>query len=1646
MKNLLSLGAPMAERMKKNLEDFFFVQASTPLGFLQIIFWLRFAIFLILIINFRLGFPGSSTDTWVKALLIGYGAFALLLLWIMYFRPTEFVSRQVQLLQIGVDSSVIMMLYIRAQDPESDLFLLLFLPVLVLARFFDLQFVTFFMCVVAVVTIVSGVAWTEQAELFSLQYWFRNLLPRFGFLFILSFFYLIYYRRRGMEEHLKNSAASLVDSLNQLWMGNFTIDRSLHILWADEQVRSRHKIPEEKASCINVFCKRMSMTGSACDQCPIVAAFRQQDGSREYRTTFVDREGITYSAGLEISLSRDSEGNPVQASVRVQDLDRLKDYEGHLFSYADNFERVSDQRRSEELAQWDAITRRLKSLTAALETLPSSDLEQAVRDVILSATSQLNAQVVILSKPALDVKSGQMGLQISFQWGLSAADAHDMPFVPLDSNSLAVKAFTRGEFQFVEDVTNSSHPYYLEVLRRNNLRAQACFPLKTEGQSLGVISWFRKRAGGFSFEELKMGQAFANVIALMIASRDAMSETTHQAEERRRLLGTLEKLGFSLTAGGRPQELAQQIADFICQTLHVETAAIFLQDGHKLHRVAISKLEANWYAEESYHIGEGLTGQAVLPQNGKPYGKTLYVNDVPHEAAALPRFIENYSRRLASKKVQHLMAVPLNGQGGTFGVLRILNKLTEGGEVDPAGFTRQDVETLEAVANSVGILLENSRQLLKQRILTEVAQSFIASLSYEKVLQNSLEQAVQLLKAELGFILLWGEETNGLTFRVTTGAGASRLQQQALPRGHGMAYEVLETGEPQLVSDTAGDDRFESWLYQRTGLHIRSLLSVPLRLPDGRLTGVLELASQQPDTFNLSDASLLGDLTPWIGIAISNALRYQTQTQRAEFLSRLQGCVHRIGSAGDKKLTMDSVARSASELMNCEIAGVALYDERHHEIYALPDAGYVGAPPEYVREFRFSIDRPGGQVLREGKVRTCEDASRQSSTIFGRRLVDPLGARGIIAAPLLEDSLSEESRIIGVLYAASRRARRWTEDDQTFFSILAKHSAMAIRNAELRDRRERRAQLLNLIHEVSIAGQMTDDINLILNIILTAITAEYGLRFNRALLMLYDKHNGVLRGITGIGQLEDQEARRIWENLDHEEHNMKTYVREVLKKKSVPYYTTLHYKASNLVIPVNSGSTEVLSRVLRTHQPEIVDAQQSDVIIHPDFFNLMQPGVFLVTPLIVKDQVLGVLVVDNKFNQLPIEELERELLDACASQAAAAIQRSELHRRLKQQVDALDRLQQVVGSFSELASPQEALRRIAQAAKDLLRADTSQLIPYQAQQGKMLIEEAVGVGFPATFKHKSQISEHGLTRLVLNETSDMLVVENLDSRSDLNSRTASELGIKSVVGCRLEFAGEIIGVLYVNYLVQHRFDKPELDILRTLARHAAVAIHNSRLMEENRSLAAQAERSRLREDLHDILGKLQFKISAEAESIYEKLKKRDRLLAAQAEELWLYARHIYVQLERIMEDMVDTTLPESGLPEALRNLLAEVRIPLESISVQGESRASPEVELMFYRICQEAVVNIIKHAGLPENKRGLVEISLEQRPDYTRLVVQDRGRGFSQELLQDRRKSIGLASMQARAKKINASICISSKPGEGVYIEVRAPRRLKEKS
>jgi signal transduction histidine kinase len=590
----------------------------------------------------------------------------------------------------------------------------------------------------------------------------------------------------------------------------------------------------------------------------------------------------------------------------------------------------------------------------------------------------------------------------------------------------------------------------------------------------------------------------------------------------------------------------------------------------------------------------------------------------------------------------------------------------------------------------------------------------------------------------------------------------------------------------------------------------------------------------------------------------------------------------------------------------------------------------------------------------------------------------------------------------------------------------------------------RRAQLLNLLHQSGIAGQLTNDPEITYNIILTALTAEYGLRFNRALLLLYDKEQNVLKGFTGIGQLEPSEAYHLWETLDHRSHDFKRYINEL--SNGTFHYTALHYEAKNLEIPIEGDINEVFSRVFTSKKIEIVNPSNEQGKLHKDFYQIFDANPFVVVPLLVNNEVMGMMVVDNKFSGVPIQSMELDLLEFCASQMAAAIYRSNLHKQLEERIHVLEKIQELTRAFLELAEPREVLHRVVEATTDILHADVVYLVPYDPQIAEPIIDDAVSFGAATDFRHEEIFNIHSLTARALQEPDGLIVVEDLSFQKDLIGRFAEQEDIHSVAVCRLDLRKKIVGMLYVNYRTHHWFNDQEVNTLRMLAGQAAVAINNAQLLLQNEALATQRERNRLREDLHDVLNTYAFKIMEPAESIYEKEKNKeqsDKELVEEAEELWRFSRHTYQQLENILVDMREPILVERGLSEALK-VLAHSRLPNAHLTIRDIVRPSADVELVLYRICQEAISNIRKHANIPKDDSDMVKITLELDHHQSRLVVQDFGVGFSPEIMTNRKQGMGLQAMHDWARKVGAQINISSMPGKGTSIEVVVPMHEQE--
>ena len=169
-------------------------------------------------------------------------------------------------------------------------------------------------------------------------------------------------------------------------------------------------------------------------------------------------------------------------------------------------------------------------------------------------------------------------------------------------------------------------------------------------------------------------------------------------------------------------------------------------------------------------------------------------------------------------------------------------------------------------------------------LLNQASQALSSTLDLDKVLITVLDEVRRLLGAVASSVWLIDSETEELVCRQATEPQGDIVRGWRLPPGEGIAGWVACTGKSLIVPDLRLDERHYKVVDQSTGLTIRSIISVPLRVRED-VIGVLQVVDEDLDRFKSADLALLEPLAATAAIAIENARLYAEEQQRAEALA-----------------------------------------------------------------------------------------------------------------------------------------------------------------------------------------------------------------------------------------------------------------------------------------------------------------------------------------------------------------------------------------------------------------------------------------------------------------------------------------------------------------------------------------------------------------------------------------------------------------------------------------------------------------------------------------------------------------------------------------------------------------------------------------
>lgn len=220
-----------------------------------------------------------------------------------------------------------------------------------------------------------------------------------------------------------------------------------------------------------------------------------------------------------------------------------------------------------------------------------------------------------------------------------------------------------------------------------------------------------------------------------------------------------------------------------------------------------------------------------------------------------------------------------------------------------------------------------------------------------------------------------------------------------------------------------------------------------------------------------------------------------------------------------------------------------------------------------------------------------------------------------------------------------------------------------------------------------------------------------------------------------------------------------------------------------------------------------------------------------------------------------------------------------------------------------------------------------------------------------------------------------------------------------------------------------------------IAQQAAVAIENARLYEEAQNAAVLAERQRLSRELHDSVSQALYSIALGGKTAHALLAPDSRAREP-LEFVLAQAERGLAEMRALIFELRPQALEQEGLVGGLRKLSEALKARV-AVSVGTDLCAEPDVPLpvkeALYRIAQEAMHNIVKHA-----QARRVRICL-QVDDWIVMEIRDDGRGFDPSM--DFPGHIGLHSMLERASYLGGQLSLDSAPGAGTAVVARFPLR-----
>jgi len=487
-------------------------------------------------------------------------------------------------------------------------------------------------------------------------------------------------------------------------------------------------------------------------------------------------------------------------------------------------------------------------------------------------------------------------------------------------------------------------------------------------------------------------------------------------------------------------------------------------------------------------------------------------------------------------------------------------------------------------------------------------------------------------------------------------------------------------------------------------LEEEELLSPPfacIPLHDGTsFEGILYMGFSKDHGFSPEET----DLLTLVGEVMGGVIRSDDLRQKTEKTISELTALHEMGKAVSSTLKLESlfelIVTTGLKILKAKGGVLRVEDKRAGELKVKCSVG------DYDQN---SLDEKLAKRVFHTRTPLSLNHSGEEKPAFS-----------VLCAPFLS-----KGKTLGTLsfYDKDSDASKFDEKDLQLLSMMTNQMSCAIENAlihyetsRMAQEHEKRVKELSTLWELNKALLTTVNFERILHLTLTAITIGEGLKFNRAMLFLVDEKDRILEGTVAVGPDSAEEAGKIWDSLSQRKGTPSDLITQLPPKD----YSTLGSIVKQIKIPLAEEHC-ILSRTVLDGRPFNIQLGQSKEGGDPTPCERgchwgsgkgcyigehlsRDPKVysFATVPLVGKGKIIGVILVDNLYNQNPITEEDIHFLSMFANQAGLAIENASLYRNLEEVHRELKETQMLLIHLEKMVALGEMSTTIAHEIKNPL--------------------------------------------------------------------------------------------------------------------------------------------------------------------------------------------------------------------------------------------------------------------------------------------------------------------------------------------------------